>query len=81
MLDYAKPGEENYMIAGYVMYGFMVAAHSLSFWMRCDCYLDAACWNLFDSFWPFLGSFYVEFGQRSQAGDGTDGRCEGWAAG
>lgn len=33
VLDYAKPGEEHYMVGGYVLYGVMVASHSLSFWM------------------------------------------------
>ena len=31
--DFAKPGEEGYMILGYALYGVMVASHSLSFWM------------------------------------------------
>ena len=31
--DYAKPGQSGYMVGGYCLYGFMVALHSLSFWM------------------------------------------------
>jgi len=30
--SYAKPGEGGYMLIGYIMYGCMVALHSLSFW-------------------------------------------------
>ena len=30
--DYAKPGENLYVIIGYVLYGVLVGVHSLSFW-------------------------------------------------